>query len=263
MKRTPDDGVGARPRIFVPRPDYRVRWPSEAPYVHEEDKALLRDLVQFVEERVATRTVSPQGPESAKASTAFDYVIRHAITDVADYYMLEFRLPYNVVESSEDVLMIHGMCHNCLGSMDRSFNLPAERHELLIKVRSSGNVVADPGRCGPSAAPSPGLALPLSSAPSTRPCKGSGRPHRKKNITRVCGVRRLLRLHAPLNGSAKNRLRLVNVVPLEMAENLHALCCRGQCQSDLARVLAGLCGGEYRLLLLEQVNVAGHVKVPR
>ena len=129
MKRGGGD-VGSR--LFVARADFEVRFD---PSTHDEDKQLLRSLVQYCHEKVASHTVAVEGIAKERCWTGFDYKIEHH-REARDYYTILFHLPYNTVATSSLVKALEVMSSYYWEEWSLIPNWPHHRVELLVRVRS-------------------------------------------------------------------------------------------------------------------------------
>jgi hypothetical protein len=81
-------------RVFAARGDYPVRFPDT---VYDEDKQLLRAIVQYCAEELAAKTCIVEGVDKRAMFTGFEYTIVHHRTETRNFYALTFHLAYNVL----------------------------------------------------------------------------------------------------------------------------------------------------------------------
>jgi hypothetical protein len=175
MKRGGGDEIT---RIFSARADYPVRFPDST---HEEDKQLLRALVQYCAEELATKTRSVEGVDRRQVYTGFEYAIVHTKNDKRDYYALTFHLAYNVMLEEKCLEALKVMSSYWWGSWTFDTNWMVSRKELILVIKSKHEMsYTEQPRIfswNPASTPQPSLPLPPPApSPSPAPAFHPGTP---------------------------------------------------------------------------------------
>ncbi len=158
MKRGGADEVA---RVFAARGDYAVRFPDST---HEEDKQLLRALVQYCAEELAAKTRIVEGVERRNMYTSFEYSIVHHKSEKRNFYALTFHLAYNVMLDEPCLEALKVMSTYWWGPWTFDTNWMHSRKELLLTIKSKREMsYTEQPRIfawNPASAPLPSLPLP-------------------------------------------------------------------------------------------------------
>jgi len=121
--------------VWIGRSGFQVKFPAGT---HDEDKDLLRTLVQYASEVTAAKTIVMDGVDKARCWTGFDYEIKHVVTDTRDKYSITFHLPYNVIFSPAtwDPFRAMGSYYFDESCSATVMNWPHQRMEMLLSIRS-------------------------------------------------------------------------------------------------------------------------------
>lgn len=158
MKRGAGDDIT---QVFVARGDYRVDFP---PTTHEEDKQLLRALVQYCAEVLAAKTRIVEGVDHRNMYTGFEFSIVHHKTERRNFYALTFHLAYNVMLDEPCLEALRVMSTYWWGPWTFDTNWMHSRKELLLTIKSKREMTfTEQPRIfswNPASAPLPSLPVP-------------------------------------------------------------------------------------------------------